>query len=308
LALGGVVAVVVAAMFLGFGYSGMAPWSGDLPGYHPAVSSTVSTISYSSAARIASGTASGVTGAPWGFMSAVGIDSSTSIQLPNPTNSTGISEPIAGCGLTGPPPSFTIPASSGAVGFGLAAAWLFEAQNQTGAILVIGVLNGVPSVLAQSSGSSCSMPGVSFTPIAANVLDSTSAAGIANAWGGSAFLANHSASIAVYEIVGSYSFQLSWSPPPPGLNGSGTGNFSPPPPVPVNYSYSSPSLWGIMDSTCFPFNPSTSGTMASFSASLAPVNGTVLSASAYVSYSGCSSPLVPPGPVYSSPPGEINPP
>lgn len=306
LTLASALTVAVAALVLGFGYAGMAPWSGDLPGFHAAHSAVGTTIGFALAAQVASSVASGASGGPWSLMDAAGVDSAVAIQFPGGGsyggNSSGGPLTTGGC-TSATIPSLVLPASTGPLGHGLAAAWLFQFQNSSGDVLGITVLNGAGSVVFQTRGSACTNPDITYSPIAGNVIDSTTAAGIANSWGGAAFLANYSASIALYSITGAFTVQEGWYfPPPTEYNNSSLGNQSPPPPIPANFTYTSPSLWQVLDSTCSLFAPS-SGPAASFTASLAPVNGTVVSESAYSSYGGCygyPGPPTPPGPVYGS--------
>jgi hypothetical protein len=283
-------AVLVVAVLL-TGFAGVAPWSKAMPFGRSGSSSSSSDLSFGQARTAAAAAFGPSSGGPWNAVSAIGVAISTPASIPGPTGSANFSAPGFGCGWT---PlgavslaSLTIPATTGSLGVGLSAAWLFLFTNASGRATVVTVLNGQASLYASLTSGPCSTSTIPMNPIGSSVIDSTQAASIANSWGGNAFRANYSVAGAIYSISGSMSYPVY----PPcggpvnctGISGYGNGSQEPPPGSGAPwYNITVPSVWSVMFVTCvMPVSVSAcSGPLSMFSASLDPVNGTVHSVSA----------------------------
>jgi hypothetical protein len=239
--------LVALAAVVGTSATGIAPWSVLTPA---GSSGGPAGVSFDGALMAASSAVT--TYAPsqaWVATSAIGIDVPTSFAVPWFSNGTGTPVYVSsGCELV--PVSSTSPSnlsvpSTPSVGRGLSNAWFLEYRAPSGSTLLVTVFDGVAAVLAGTSGPQCPLPSPvpngSTVGIGPNVIDSTVAAGVVDAWGGSAFLANHTSSSAIMMISapvvvsyvgnasmgggGGYSGNGSG-----GLGGNGSG--PPPPPVP----------------------------------------------------------------------------
>lgn len=295
------IGLVTASLFLGLGYAGVAPWSTALPGYHASGSSTSVGISFGTARGLADPVAAGTTGGSWSLVTASGIATPVGFTIPPPPsgNATPYPSPCPyGTTGSGPSSSIIIPAYSGYVGAGLAPAWLFEYTSATPAILIVTVLNGQASVYGEISAGGC---GYGFgyggiQPIGSHVVDSTIVASAANAWGGSAFLANVTSAAGLYSISGGMTFPVVYNGPP--INGT---NGTPPPPYPIPVNYTIPASWQVSYTSCLPWSPAGMTKAGSFFASLDATNGTLRSVSAYLWDQACYG-----GPISSGPPGAVS--
>lgn len=252
----GVVAVLIVGLAL-LGLMSFDARSPPIPLTHPRPSS----VSFLTARQSADGVASGVGhGGFWPF-SALGVASATAFELPGPEAppiGPPPPTPVAGTAV-GPPPiannsssspcswtalggssllGIAIPSDSAAIGSGLSSAWLFAYVNASGSVLFVTVLNGSAAPYALAPPPDCSNsagygPGGSLGSIDAGVIDSTSAAAIADQWGASAFLSNVSASIGIFQIT----------PPSP-------STYYPPGGVSYPAPSISPATWSIGYSSC----------------------------------------------------------
>jgi hypothetical protein len=196
---------------------------------------------------------------------------------------------------------FTVPAAPNDVGTGLAPGWLFLfVQSTTGsapALLVVTVLDGSASPYVTMGGGQCagmySFP--EFDSIATGIIDSTAASQVANAWGGSAFLANVTGANETMMLTGPQVFHAYGCD---GCGGvvpvSGGGNYSgngtpitgPPPPPMTEYNITIPATWTIALGNGAP-DGSMSSTIGMFFAHIDASNGTMLSLGAYLGPGGC---------------------
>ncbi|HUI38851.1 MAG TPA: hypothetical protein VLY85_04395 [Thermoplasmata archaeon] len=290
----GAVAVVVA-LLVGLGYAGLAPWSSAMPGTrtHDAVPS--GPVSFFSARTAATLSAAGYLNGGWTPVAAVGLVPRTAIELqwPGPAPYDGAGSSANGSGVILPPSppatpcwwqpvgssgwgGLTVPAAPSEAGTGLAPAWLVFFTGPGGSMLLVTDLNGVAAPYASIAGPNCSAtfaPGM-YQSIASGVIDSTQAAGIANAWGGSAFLANSTFANETMVVEGALSIPYSYYGGPPCGNGSGC----PSPVVIVKENFTYPATWTLAYSAASARGSFLGGGW--FTANLFASNGTVLSASA----------------------------
>jgi hypothetical protein len=198
---GGAIAAVIVIIILAV--AGLW-YLGYLPGKSSSSSPSPPTpLSYSQAEPGANNYAQEQSGAPWQLNIAGGISFGSSTPV-NTTASSG--EP---CPST--PSSFTTwPADSAGVGSGKTPLWLFEFRSQSGAEL--GVLdNGGTYTTAYSwaAGSSC-VNGPSSPLPTSGLIDSTTAASVADSAGASAFLSANTGADDEYVLYQSGSFGTVW--------------------------------------------------------------------------------------------------
>jgi hypothetical protein len=295
-----------------------------MPGYHASSHSGSDPESFFAARSAAQAVAAvDLSQGSWVLTTAVGLALHNATTLPGPANDTDFGpEP---CGWTSPaggtPGAITIPVTPAGTPSGETAAWVFEylptTSNGANTEMVIAtVLNGQASVYGVMGGAGCSAPmsqNFTYGDLSSGVIDSTQAAGVADSWGGSAFLSNFTGANAVYVVTASVSVHLVEYVYPPcygnysNCNGTWT-NGTPPPPynypgMPVIYdNYTTPSLWDVTYTT-LPLGvseagPVMNGTMmpstpwAVFGAVVSATNGTLISEDAYTSetggcYGGC---------------------
>ncbi|MCI4358725.1 MAG: hypothetical protein L3J95_05950 [Thermoplasmata archaeon] len=283
-----VAGLVVVGLVAGIG-SGMMPWAG-FPGYRSDSSSSSGSVSFSEAVQAASTAAAGYSSAGWYATSATGLNLLSSIVLPGPSGNT---TPLGGpCGWTANGGhgfgSVTVPAAPGSVGHGTSPAWFVSFSNPVGAMLVVNVLNGQATVYGSTAGGPYCYNNPGLRAIPSTVIDSTQAVAYANAWGGSAFLANTSGSNEVMTISGPIS--IPFYGPPPFVGGvgyvGGPCNGSVPTngvncTQPIYANYTEPSLWTVGYSTCPGLVNVPCGSVANqFNALLNATSGAVLQVSA----------------------------
>ena len=312
----GAVAVLLAVLALG--YAGLAPWSTAMPGYHANSHPATDPESFFSARSAAQTAASSyLNQGSWLLIGATGVALHNATTYPGPSNySYGVTPP---CGWSTPagnaPSAITIPATPAGTASGEASAWVLEfvpstPTSATPALVVVTVLGGQASVYGVMAGPGCptlTSENMSYGDLSSGVIDSTQAAGVANSWGGSAFLANFSSANVEYTVTASVTVHLVEYIYPPcyGNYSNCNGTWSnTTPPVPSNWgygvvydNYTTPSLWDVSYSTT-PMGYPGSGMMntsgnspaiwAAFTASLSAANGTLNSVIAYTSgYGGC---------------------
>jgi hypothetical protein len=204
-------------------------------------------VTFRSAWSAANKTTSEASGADWNLTLAAGYDSpaSFSIGLSNLTESCAVTQ----VGITPVPTSLSIPAFSGKLDSGDAPFWLFAyEQNSTGDILLVEVANGQPQPIGVVA-SSCAGLGLVTMPITGSLLDSSTAAKIAAAHGGAAYVTAHPSAFLEMGIVGGLPGEM--------LPGIGA-------------------LWSFEYSPCNPFggeNPT--GNQSAFIIEMSAVNGSV---------------------------------
>ncbi|MFZ1023602.1 MAG: hypothetical protein WAN87_05660 [Thermoplasmata archaeon] len=142
-------------------------------------------------------------GTNWTLSLAAGYDfpSSFSIGLSNITESC-TPTPVANSPV---PTSLSIPAFSGSLKSGDSPFWLLAyEQNSTGDILLVSVSNGVAQPIGVVAAS-CLGTGLPDASIPGAVLDSSTAATIAEANGGSAYVAAHPGAFLEMGVIGGFS-------------------------------------------------------------------------------------------------------
>jgi hypothetical protein len=320
LAIGAGLAIgAVALLLLGLGYAGLAPWSNSLPGYREHAQTGTDPSSFFAARSLGEAAAYPfIDHGSWVLESAVGLALKASLTIPaaGENNSTmGVAVPCTWSGLGGSNlDSITIPPTPAGTPPGSASAWLLEFVQLGGSgnagiwpgsnssLVIAVVLDGQAQAYA-ASGSGCpssSGQNVTVGDLSSGVIDSTQAAATADAWGGSAFLANYSAASAVYSVTASVSVHYVESVYPPcwGISSNCNGtwaNGTPPPPIYVNYT--TPSVWEVAYSTDPGLLPGLAANSSSpwtnssayFIAGISATNGTVSSIAFYLSPSmeGC---------------------
>jgi hypothetical protein len=193
LALGVILIVVVAAVALtGLWTLGLGPFSTS--------KSTSPGESFTQAASAAETAVSSRAGGPWS------LAGGSAYRWPSsaPENTSVLSEALAGSGCTvsllTTDSTFDIPATGGSTTSGDSAAWVILLAGN-GTVLIVPVLGGSASLMATLGGSGCALveAGVGLG-LPTGFIDSPEAMADADAQGGSAFLANHSAVEISYAI------------------------------------------------------------------------------------------------------------
>ncbi len=187
-AVGAVVVVIVATLFVTGAFSSPASTGGATP----------ADPTFQTAQRASSAAASGFPGGPWSPLvgSGVALASPDRFDLaPLLSNLTA-----AGCNVTaaGTAGSIYLPATPATAGPGSAAAWFFVYSGATLVgisfpLLVAVVVNSTAHVLFTASGGVCALAAVGYQSLsnAPTFLDSSGAVAVANASGGAAFLAQY---------------------------------------------------------------------------------------------------------------------
>jgi hypothetical protein len=287
--------VAVALLVLGtLTYAGLTPWVSSSLGLPSHDSAPTGPVSFYTARTAAIQAAGGYSGATWTPVEAAGFvpPKASFLSGPGPApNYTNYPGNISSGPISPPPPTtcwwqaiggsnlsgFTVPAAPSDVGTGLASGWMFMFTDPGNGMLVVTVLDGVAALYVTIPGGNCTTTyGMEqFQSIATGVIDSTQASQVANAWGGSAFLANATSVNETLGVVGAITIpQYSYYPGGPiEYNGSGlpgvvsVGNYTIPASWSVSYSFG-PQVWNA------------SGLRGEFYAAMDATNGTVTSVSA----------------------------
>jgi len=161
-AAGVAVAVVVFLSVVLWGAS--APASGSGPG-----------VPFSRAEAAAMSAVGGRAGGSWVAIGAVGLDERSTVSVPTSdlVQLLGTACTVGPWNGTMPPSVVTVPAFSGSFSSGFAPLWLlFENDATTGALVLVQVLNGSASPLAEISGSGCSVSSAAAHALPATTVDS----------------------------------------------------------------------------------------------------------------------------------------
>jgi hypothetical protein len=280
--------IVSAAVVLSLAAGGVA-FAATFLAQHTASSGPTVVVSLFSALTSADTAAAGVAPGGWTPIAAAGLAPHTAVSFPGPEyvpsyncsteppspeplggnpsappclkNSTGpsFSSPCVwtaqgGANLTSNQ-SIVVPAMTSSVGTGLAPFWAIEYVGGPNFTLFVIVLDGVATPYATFGGPGCGPSLTNYTSLVGSVVDSVTAAGIVNAWGGTAFLANSTNVSAVYGVEAAATYH--------GYSG-GCGNATPLHASSsttgtcqnATYAYSTPATWFLEYSSCgFPLLP-----------------------------------------------------
>jgi len=154
------VAVVLAIVLWG----ASAPASGSGTG-----------VPFSRAEATALSAVGGRAGGSWTAIGAVGLDERSTLSVPTSdlVQLLGSACTVGPWNGTSPPSVVTVPAFSGSFSSGFAPLWLlFENDATTGALVLVEVLNGSASPLAEVSGTGCSVSSVGAHSLPATTVDS----------------------------------------------------------------------------------------------------------------------------------------
>ncbi|MCI4332015.1 MAG: hypothetical protein L3K19_09275 [Thermoplasmata archaeon] len=289
--------VVLAAAFLLAGFAGVAPWSNSMPFAHRADVGGSTPQSYFQAEAVAALLTASWVGGPWSAVAAEGLALPTAVTIPgsNASNSTPFSPCVPTLGGVGGHSSVSIPATPSSAAPGLAAAWFLTYADAGGNLTLVSVLQGHVSVLQSIAAQPCTLGIGQIHAISPSSIDSTKAAAIADAWGGTAFRANFTGSAAIYAIQGSETVSIGplqyGYPNATGGGSTWINGTPPPPPIPPGWNtsnYTIPSGWSVMYSTCtLPSSCAGVGwTPQGFAASIDALNGSVRDVIAFVGGTG----------------------
>jgi len=239
------IAVLLVAVFV------LPNLGGSGSGSSPAV------LTYYGARPIADSAAGGFAGGGWTLLFAAGLVSATTVPIPANTTALGN---ITGCTfhLVGSVAGLALPAYNGSRSAGVSPAWEFGYRNASDTLAIVSVINGQGMVLATLSGLECSFYAQAFTPVPANVINSSAAAAAVEPRA-AAFLAAHPNASAEFALVGGISI----------------------------FGHGIVSEWSVMYSTCA-LSPSATGTGVGFNATVNAVTGVVLGSNT-TSNEPCSS-------------------
>jgi hypothetical protein len=183
------------------------PASGSvtIAGTNPAVSVAFTSsggpgtaVTYSQADATAAAAAASYYGSGWTTMAAAAL--AIPSEYAYPTSQIDFSSFCPGHWIGTQPPTVTLPSTAATAPVGTAAVWfIFFSQSSSSSFLVGDVLSGVPNLLYLGGGSQCT--DLSLIS-AAGSIDSSQAVTVANAHGGSAFLASHSGTSTELALVG----------------------------------------------------------------------------------------------------------
>jgi len=145
-------------------------------------------VSFSSARGL--GTQAGAPHGTWDLYTALGVDLANATTLPLNFSAESNCTFTSYSGTL--PSSITIPAYTGNLARGLASEWLLSfLQPGTGSELAVAVTNGVPNLVLELSGPSCSNLNGTRSTIPNTIVDSPVAAAAVAAAGASAYLQAH---------------------------------------------------------------------------------------------------------------------
>jgi hypothetical protein len=206
-------------------------------------------------------TATAASSANWNLTLAAGYDSPMSVSF-------GISNITQSCSITpvGNSPvqtAISIPAFSGSLKSGDSPYWLLAyEQNSTGNVLLVSVSNGAARPIGVVSGACVGM-GLLDIAVPGDVMDSSAAASLAAAAGGSAYVAAHPGTFLTMGLVG-------------GIQGSSVGP-----------------LWSFQYSPCGPFGgQSFTGNASALIIEMSALNGSIFVAlNATATCFGAESPV-----------------
>jgi hypothetical protein len=219
--------------------------------------SAAAVLTYSGARPVADRTAGGFAGGGWTLLFAAGLVSATAVSVPSNTSALGN---ITGCTFTlvGNIAGLSLPAYAGNRSSGAAPAWEFGYRNSSDTIAIVSVIDGQGMVLATLTGFECSLYAQLFSPVPADVINSSAAAAAVEPKAAS-FLAEYPNASAEFALVGGVSI----------------------------FGHGIVSEWSVMYSTCA-LSPSATGTGAGFNATVNAVTGAVLGSNT-TSNESCSS-------------------
>jgi hypothetical protein len=198
-----VAVLVIVVVLLALTFGGVIP---GLFGGSKSTSPPTATLSYSQAASVAKTTADS-SGGPWSVFSGGAVELASPFVVPGAVF-TDLSANLSayGCVVTWEGNVITaglsIPATPSTAATGDANFWLFLLTTAGGTIQVVTVSNGTGSGLVQLGGIVCELIGQELQPLNESILGSTQSVSIANAAGGSAFLASYPLAIRAWGVVG----------------------------------------------------------------------------------------------------------
>lgn len=155
-------------------------------------------VTYSEADATAAAAAASYYGSGWTTIAAAALAIPRAYSYP--TSELNFSSLCPGRWIGTQPPTVTFPATAATAPVGTSAVWfIFFSQSSNSSFLAGDVINGIPNLLYLGSGGQCT--DLSLVS-AAGSIDSSQAVTVANANGGSAFLASHSGTSTELALVG----------------------------------------------------------------------------------------------------------